>query len=135
MQRLWDKGTCLEHKACKWSCHTPPFPPPWASSPSFLLHCIPLQFSAQGPDRFVATVGSHVLPAAKAQASIPAGISSVLVLGGVLLPVRVMPAPKPPAPPPLRKGQPPTAPPKEGWRRRVDRRRQPLGQLLPRLLR
>ena len=71
-----------------------------------------LQFSAKGADRFVATVGSSVLPAAKAKAAIPVGISSVVVLYGVLLPAGVKPAPKPPAPPPLRKAPPPR--PKRG---------------------
>ena len=60
----------------------------------------------------MATVGSSVLPAAKAVAAIPAGVASVLLLQGVLLPAGVKPAPKPPAPPPPVKSSPPR--PKRG---------------------
>ena len=66
------------------------------ASPHFPCPAHPcLQFSTKGTNRFVASVGSSVLPAAKAKAVIPVGISSVVLMYGVLLPAGVKPRPKP----------------------------------------
>ena len=66
-----------------------------------------LQFSAKGADHFVASVGSSLLPAARAEAAIPGGSSSVVVLSAVLVPAGVKAVPKPTPPPPPPKKSPP----------------------------
>ena len=94
------------HRVCDGVLAADQADPP-GPRPRSLCPPVCLQFSRAGTARFVASVGSSVLPAARAQTYIRSGISSVLVLQGVLLPVGLKPVPLPAPPPPPPRSSPP----------------------------